>query len=311
MSRLMIGFCGPGVGVLVGVAVAVAVRVGVGVHVGHCVGVAVNVAVGEGVMVQHVTVGPGVRVGVAVAVLVAVAVGVTVGVAVGEGVGPGVHPGQSVGVGDGVAVAVLVAVAVGVAVGVLVGVAVGVRVGVAVGDAVGVEVGVHVVHGVGVGPTVKWRTKMSYLLLLSLLTRLLEKEVNETNPPSSLRAGSSLSKLPSPPSAVRLTRSVVPASRSRRYTSWKPLVSSAMRFVAVDSNTTKRPSPLTSCPPTFPLEKFPSPPALSTLMRPVVADRRSRRNTSSRPLVSAATRFDALDTNVTHRPSELIAAKSL
>src|SRR5438874_2821719 len=61
MSRLMIGFCGPGVGVLVGVAVAVAVRVGVGVHVGHCVGVAVNVAVGEGVMAQHVTVGPGVR----------------------------------------------------------------------------------------------------------------------------------------------------------------------------------------------------------------------------------------------------------
>ena len=60
---------------------------------------------------------------------------------------------------------------------------------------------------------------------------------------------------PSPwlPSPATLTRSVVPACRSRTNTSRTPLVSPATRLVAVEVNTTKRPSALI---PGLPLVSF-------------------------------------------------------
>jgi hypothetical protein len=56
---------------------------------------------------------------------------------------------------------------------------------------------------------------------------------------------------------------------------------------------------------------FPCPPALDTLTRVVVPVCRSCTNTSSLPLVSPATRVDAVEENATRRPSALMAGVQL
>jgi len=82
------------------------------------------------------------------------------------------------------------------------------------------------------------RRKMSCQLLVSPATRFLASEVKTTRFPSRLMAGQVLSPLPWMPAESTLTRSVVPAVRSRRKTSHLPFVSLPTRFVAVEAKAT-------------------------------------------------------------------------
>ena len=73
-------------------------------------------------------------------------------------------------------------------------------------------------------------------------TRFVAPEAKATYRPSSLSAGDTRKLLSSasPPALVRLTRSVVPACRSRRNTSGLEFVSPRTRLVASETNATPR-----------------------------------------------------------------------
>jgi hypothetical protein len=112
--------------------------------------------------------------------------------------------------------------------------------------------------------------------------------------------GAELWPLPCVPDDARLARAVVPSTRSRTNTSHARFVSFGSRFSAVLANATWRPSEETLGFWLIPLACVPAP---RTLTRSVVAVVRSRRNTSQKPFVSPAARFDAWLSNATQRPS--------
>src|SRR5262245_46711283 len=148
--------------------------------------------------------------------------------------------------------------------------------------------------------------------LLSATTRLPAAEKNATSVAVALMDGSAERSTACVPPAERLTRVVVPATRSRMNTSGQEpgalktcghvFVSPATRFVDEEKNATNRPSGvicgrLTTSPRTAGSGELPSPcvPALFTLTRSVVPSTRSRTKMSLRSFVSPATRFVALD----------------
>src|SRR5438132_1274953 len=87
-------------------------------------------------------------------------------------------------------------------------------------------------------------------------------------------AGPSLGPLPSTPLEDTLTRSFVPARRSRTKTSSTPFVSSATRLGALLQNATTRPSAEMAGPM---LSPFPWPPLLDTLTRSIAPARAALR----------------------------------
>ena len=126
-------------------------------------------------------------------------------------------------------------------------------------------------------PVSRSRTNTSTTPLVSPGTRLVAPDWKATKRPSALIAGNPLVSLPSSPALETLTRSVVPACRSRTNTSKCPVVSPGTRLVAADMKAMKRPSALIAG-----LKLSPSPWALAleTLTRSVLPAWRSRTNTS-------------------------------
>ena len=135
--------------------------------------------------------------------------------------------------------------------------------------------------------------------MLSPATRFVAFEAKLTNAPLALIAGAPEGPSAAPPPRAVLTSAVVPVCRSRTKTSGTPLLSPATRFVAADSNTTKRPSAERSG---FDDGPSGSPPSTATLTR-VTVPSRSVRKMSATPLPSPAARFDADETNATRVPS--------
>jgi hypothetical protein len=88
-----------------------------------------------------------------------------------------------------------------------------------------------------IDPVWRSRTNTSMNPFVSPTTRLVASDEKATSP-SAPTTGSQLPPSPSEPSVATLTRSVVPAWRSRTKTSKVALVSPATRFVAHDENTT-------------------------------------------------------------------------
>ncbi len=118
--------------------------------------------------------------------------------------------------------------------------------------------------------------------------------------PSAEMAGAKLSSSASDPKRLSEIRAVAPRSRSRTKTSECPVRSAGARLLASEANATNRPSAeIEGCTPSL----VASTSAELTDTRSVVPSTRSLTNTSWRPLVSPGTRFVALDTNATKRPS--------
>ena len=90
-----------------------------------------------------------------------------------------------------------------------------------------------------------------------------------------------------PPDSPRLTSVVVPATRSRTYTSFWPFVSPTTRFVAKLEKHTKRPSAESEGPFEPP---FASPPPSARLARSTMPVESSTTKMSSQPLPSPGTR---------------------
>ncbi len=93
---------------------------------------------------------------------------------------------------------------------------------------------------------------------------------------------------------------------SRTKTSHVPLTSPGTRFVANDSNTTKRPFGV--MPRALWLGPLPWPPPEETLTRIVFPVPRSRSKMSVTVFVSPCTRSEAFDSNTTYRPVPAVVA---
>jgi hypothetical protein len=123
---------------------------------------------------------------------------------------------------------------------------------------------------------------------------------NTTVLPSAEIAGWRESALPATPAWVWLTRVVWPVARSCTKT-WKTLAGPPGASSAeVLMNATNRPSAEMDGNSALPV---PSAPVDDTLARVVAPVTRSRTKTSGRKLVSPPTRFDALPSKATNRPS--------
>jgi len=168
-----------------------------------------------------------------------------------------------------------------------------------------------------VTPVVRSCTNQSESSVVSPGAAFVARLTNSTRRPSALTCAAPLWPFSSPPSVRRLTRVVVPATRSRTNTSSTPFVSPGTTLAERDVNTTTEPSlemPGESQTPfgwlLFPAPVSIWPPALVRLTRSVTCASRSRRYTSLEPFVSPATRSEAQLSNATKRPSPLTRART-
>jgi hypothetical protein len=132
---------------------------------------------------------------------------------------------------------------------------------------------------------------------VSPATRLLAKDENTTNLPPALIDAAVEEELPCSPVEETLTRSVVPATTSRTKTSSVPFVSPATRFGALEMKVTKRPEMDGLW-----LDPFACTSSSATLTRTVRWVVRMWTKTSSSPLVSPETRFEAEESKATKLP---------
>jgi hypothetical protein len=155
---------------------------------------------------------------------------------------------------------------------------------------------------------VRSRTKTSATPLVSPATRFVASEVKTTKRPSALAPGSELWSLACAPAVETLTRVVMRPATSRTKTSATPLVSLATRLVADDWKATNKALALIAG---VPLAPLPCAPLVDTLIRVVCPAATSRRNISPTALVSPVTRFVAVESKATKRPSPLMLEKVL
>src|SRR5258705_12456452 len=154
-----------------------------------------------------------------------------------------------------------------------------------------------------VAPVCMSWTKTSEVPFTSPVTRLPASLANTTMRPSDEIAGEGAvpeSPFPWAPAELTLAIVVVPVTRSRTKTSYRPFVSPATRFVALLENTTYRPLAEIDSQVLVPFERTPAELTLAIAVVPVWT---SRTKTSVLPFVSPETRCVARLRKATYRPS--------